>query len=146
LPFVSVERHRLDMTDSSEPRSALDVTLCHAGRPLRIIGVHADVDPSAAARQVTEAAELALPDVAGRVALLGDFNQSSSDPGVVAAIALGLSNVFAGDERPTFADRRIDYVLVGAELARAVTSSDVWVTTVSDHNALIADFAAPSSP
>jgi endonuclease/exonuclease/phosphatase family metal-dependent hydrolase len=140
LPFVSVERHRLDMTASSEPRIALDVTLCHGGQTLRLLDVHADIDPVAAARQVSEAAELARPDVDGRVLLLGDFNQAPSDAGVTAALAVGLVNLFADDERPSFADRRIDYVLAGGELARAVVNVDVWQTNVSDHNALIVDF------
>jgi endonuclease/exonuclease/phosphatase family metal-dependent hydrolase len=141
LPFVSAQRHRLDSTDSSEPRIAFDVTLCYGGRPLRLIDVHADIVAEAAARQVSEAAELARPDVAGRVLLLGDFNQLRSGAGVAAASALGLVDVFAGDERPSFGDRRIDYVFAGAELARALVSADVWETSVSDHNALIADFA-----
>jgi endonuclease/exonuclease/phosphatase family metal-dependent hydrolase len=141
LPFARVERHRLDLTGSSEPRIALDVTLCHAGRRLRLIDVHADIEPDAATLQLTQAAELARPDAQGRVVLLGDFNQTPGEPGPAAALAVGLVDLFAGDERPTFSDRRLDHVFAGAELARAFTSRDVWQTDASDHAALVVDFA-----
>lgn len=140
LPFVSVERHRLDDVASSEPRIALDVTVCRAGVPVRVIGVHADVDAGAAGRQVILAAELALGDASGRVALVGDFNQAPSDPGPVAAAERGLVDLFAGDERPTAFGRRIDYVFAGAVLARDFTRAELWQTSVSDHHALLVDF------
>jgi endonuclease/exonuclease/phosphatase family metal-dependent hydrolase len=140
VPFVSVERHRLDDVASSEPRIALDVTVCRAGLPVRVIGVHADVDPSAAARQVTLAAELALADANGHVALVGDFNQAPFEPGPTTAAEGGLIDLFAGDERPTGFGRRIDYVFASAALARDFTRAELWQTSVSDHHALLADF------
>jgi endonuclease/exonuclease/phosphatase family metal-dependent hydrolase len=140
LPFVSVERHRLEDVASSEPRIALDVSLCRAGRLVRVIGVHADVDATAAGRQVRMAAELAGADASGLVALVGDFNQSPSDPGPVAATELGLVDLFAGDERPTGFGRRIDYVFAGPELAADFTRRELWQTSVSDHHAVIVDF------
>ncbi|MET0414255.1 MAG: endonuclease/exonuclease/phosphatase family protein [Polyangiaceae bacterium] len=140
VPFVSVERHRLDDVASSEPRIALDVTVCRAGLPVRVIGVHADVEPSAAARQVTLAAELALGDASAHVALVGDFNQAPFEPGPTAASEGGLVDLFAGDERPTAFGRRIDYVFASAGLARDFTRAELWQTSVSDHHALLVDF------
>ena len=36
-PLVRVERHRLTSTPEAEPRIVLDVTVCAAGRPLRML-------------------------------------------------------------------------------------------------------------
>jgi endonuclease/exonuclease/phosphatase family metal-dependent hydrolase len=139
--FVSVQRHRLQSAESSEPRIALDVTVCQGGRRVRLLGVHADVVPNAAAEQVSAAAELAASDAAGHVALVGDFNQLPSDPGPSAVAERGLVDLFTGDERATFAGRgRIDYVFASAALARDLTRTELWQTRVSDHHALIAEF------
>lgn len=140
LPFVSVERHRLADVDSSEPRIALDVTVCRSGQRVRVIGLHADIEPSAAARQVSEAAELALGDAEARVALVGDFNQAPFEPGPLAVAERGLVDLFVGDERATAFGRRIDYVFASAALARDFTRAELWQTSVSDHHALLVDF------
>ncbi len=140
LPFVRVARHRLSSVASSEPRIALDVTVCRSGRSVRVLDVHADIEPSAASRQVSEAAELALSDASELVALVGDFNQAPSDPGPLAAAEGGLVDLFAGDERPTAFGRRIDHVFASPALARDLTRAELWQTSVSDHHALLVDF------
>ena len=146
LPFAGIERHRLDPDGSSEPRIVLDARVCHGERPVRLLNLHTDIFAEVSRRQLTQAAALAEPDVDGNLLLVGDFNQRPDGAGTRVIADTGLVDLFEGDGRATAGPGRIDYMFVGQALARALVSVRLWETTVSDHHALIAEFAPNRAP
>ena len=138
-PLVRVTRHRVGGADLGEPRIVLDVTLCVAGRPLRILNHHADRRPPARAlgfadlRQITQAA------MDRGVLLLGDMNEDADGPGIRTLLDAGLVNLGAGGALSTVGSLRIDYLFADGPLSRHASEVRVWPTDKSDHHAVFID-------
>lgn len=138
-PLVAVERHRVGATDRAEPRIVLDVTICVAGRPLRILNHHADDDPDARALGFVDVKRILQAAAGGDVLMLGDMNEHGDGPGVRMARDSGLVDLGARAGMSTSAGGRIDYVFADGPLSRHVSSARVWQTDKSDHDAVLAD-------
>jgi endonuclease/exonuclease/phosphatase family metal-dependent hydrolase len=138
-PLVRVTRHRVGGADLGEPRIVLDVTLCVAGRPLRVLNHHADRRPPARAlgfadlRQITQAA------MGGGVLLLGDMNEDADGPGIRTLLDAGLVDLGAGGALSTVGSIRIDYLFADGPLSRHASEVRVWPTDKSDHHAVFID-------
>ena len=138
-PLVEVRRHRLDSSGARELRIVLEVTVCAGGRPLRVFNHHADVREAPRQLGLSELAKMVRPDVGRRVVVMGDFNERPDGSGVRALLGAGLVDALAVHQLDAGASRRVDYLLVDAPLARVMSSTRVWATGNSDHDALLAE-------
>jgi endonuclease/exonuclease/phosphatase family metal-dependent hydrolase len=139
-PLVSVARHRLDVVGVGEPRIVLEVVVCANGRALRVFNHHADI---AGASRDTGLARLTttVQQHLGRAVLVaGDFNAPPDAASVRALVAAGLVDAGAQQNQPTSSHGRIDYLLIDAVLARSLRRAEVWPTSKSDHQPLVAEF------
>jgi endonuclease/exonuclease/phosphatase family metal-dependent hydrolase len=144
LPFAAVARHAIDAPGESEPRIALDVTVCAGPTALRIVDVHADNIPAPAAANARALVDLLATAIGSGLIVGGDFNALPADPGPRAFVAAGFVDLAATrDPSPTWPEggRREDYVFADARLAPAVTALRVVDTDRSDHRPIVVDFA-----
>jgi len=139
-PLVKVERHRLTGTPEAEPRIVLDVTVCAAGRPLRLLNLHADRRTESRALGFGDLRQIVREEVGRGILILGDLNEYSDAPGVRSLIDAGLVDVSAGSS-DTVSVGRVDYVLADPPLARLSSTARVWTTDKSDHHAVLVDLA-----
>jgi endonuclease/exonuclease/phosphatase family metal-dependent hydrolase len=139
-PLVKVERHRLTGTPEAEPRIVLDVTVCAAGRPLRLLNLHADRRTESRALGFGDLRQMVREEVGRGILILGDFNEYPDAPGVRSLIDAGFVDVSA-DSPFTVGTGRVDYLLADPPLARLSSTARVWTTDKSDHHAVLADLA-----
>ena len=138
-PLAEFRRYRLDATSAEEPRIALEVTVCAAGRPLRIFNHHADGRAASRDAGFSALREIVRGDVGHGVLVLGDFNELADGTGVRALIDAGLVDLGAAGNIDTANEGRIDYLLADGPLARRTSAVRVWRTDKSDHNAVLTD-------
>ena len=138
-PLTEIRRHRLDSTTATEPRIILEVTICAAGRPLRVFNHHAD--SWVGSREVGFAALRGILHAhMGRgLMVVGDFNEQPDGAAVRALIDAGLVDLGAELGVRMENRRRIDYLLADGLLASRASSARVWPTDKSDHHAMMAD-------
>ena len=139
-PLVKVERHRLTGTPEAEPRIVLDVTVCAAGRPLRLLNLHADRRTESRALGFGDLRQIVREEVGRGILILGDLNEYPDAPGVRSLIDAGLVDVSA-DSPFTVGTGRVDYLLADPPLARLSSTARVWTTDKSDHHAVLVDLA-----
>jgi endonuclease/exonuclease/phosphatase family metal-dependent hydrolase len=139
-PLVKVERHRLSGTPEAEPRIVLDVTVCAAGRPLRMLNLHADRRPASRALGFADLGQIVKDQVGRGILVLGDLNEYPDAPGVRSLIDAGLVDLSA-DSPFTVSVGRVDYLLADPPLARLSSTARVWTTDKSDHHAVLVDLA-----
>ena len=138
-PLVSTKRYRLDATEASEPRIALEVVACVDGRPLRLVDHHADRRAPTRAADFAQLRGIVQPELGNGLLLLGDFNERPDGPDIHGLIDAGFVDLAATDTAATVGFGRIDYVLADGPLARLASNVRVWPTDKSDHNAVVAD-------
>lgn len=144
LPVAKASRINLSASMAYEPRVAIDATLCHHGREVRVITVHADVLPWAGAANAGALAKV-LKDAKGRIIVAGDLNATPKDAAVRSLTGVGLKDLIGlTAEGPTFlgSDRRIDYVFANNPLDTVVLSARRIDTRVSDHIPVFVEFGA----
>ena len=139
-PLVKVERHRLTGTPEAEPRIVLDVIVCAAGRPLRVLNLHADRRTESRALGFADLRQIVRDEVGSGILILGDLNEYPDAPGVRSLIDAGFVDV-SGDSPFTVGTGRVDYLLADRQLARLASTARVWETDKSDHHAVLADLA-----
>lgn len=137
-PLVKVERHRLTGTPEAEPRIVLDVVVCAAGRPLRVLNLHADRRTESRALGFADLRQIVRDEVGRGILVLGDLNEYPDAPGVRSLIDAGFVDVSA-DSPFTVGTGRVDYLLADPALARIASTARVWTTDKSDHHAVLAD-------
>lgn len=138
-PLVHAARHRVAGADLGEPRIVLDVTVCVAGRPLRILNHHADRRPAARALGFPDVRQLAATAMGRGVLLLGDMNEYADGPGVRTLLDAGMVDLGASGDLNTADVGRIDYLFADGVLSRHASGVRVWKTDKSDHHALFTD-------
>jgi endonuclease/exonuclease/phosphatase family metal-dependent hydrolase len=139
-PFAEVHRHRIEAhEDAYEPRVVLDVTVCIGGRQLRLLNHHADISARSRELGFATLVQLARLRMGRDLVVLGDFNDVPSSGVLRNLLATGLVDVFSSDRASPRDDRRVDYILLDASLARLTSTARVWETKKSDHDALIAE-------
>jgi endonuclease/exonuclease/phosphatase family metal-dependent hydrolase len=138
-PLVHVARRRVGGADLGEPRIVLDVTLCAAGRPLRILNHHADRRPNARALGFADLQRIATSAIGSGVLVMGDMNEYADGPGMRALFDAGLVDLGARGALKTAPGGRIDFILGDGVVARRASDVGVWPTDKSDHNALFTD-------
>lgn len=138
-PLVAARKHRLESTIAGEPRIALEVEVCAAGRPLRLFNHHADRRPATRASGFEELRAIVQPYIGNGMLLIGDLNEYPDGPGLRAFIDAGLVDMGAREPDDTAGSGRIDYLLADSPLARAMSATTVWPTDKSDHHAILAD-------
>jgi endonuclease/exonuclease/phosphatase family metal-dependent hydrolase len=138
-PLVTVARRRLGGADLGEPRIVLDVGLCAAGRPLRILNHHADRRPAARALGFADLRRIVSAAKGGGVLLLGDMNEYADGPGMRALLDAGLVDLGARGALKTAAGGRIDFILADGLVSRHASDIRVWPTDKSDHHAVLTD-------
>ena len=139
-PLVKVERHRLASTPEAEPRIVLDVTVCAAGRPLRMLNHHADRRTASRALGFADLGQIVKDAIGRGILVLGDLNEYPDAPGVRSLIDAGFVDLSA-DSPFTVGTGRVDYLLADRPLARLASMARVWETDKSDHHAVIVNFA-----
>lgn len=151
LPFQRVERVDLRASGSLEPRVAIDATLCAGAAPVRVVAVHADVLPWAAAdnaRALARSLARTLSVGGARVVVAGDLNAPPLDEGPRAFAQLGLADLVGlHAEGPTFhfaGARRLDYIFTDRALAEDATAGRV-ASQVSDHYPVHAELRWPTA-
>lgn len=138
-PLVHVARHRVGGADIGEPRIVLDVTVCAAGRPLRILNHHADRRPPARALGFVDLQSIARAATGSGVLLMGDMNEYADGPGVRSLLDAGLVDLGAGGAPDTSPAGRIDFILGDGPLSRRASAARVWPSDKSDHHAVFTD-------
>jgi endonuclease/exonuclease/phosphatase family metal-dependent hydrolase len=138
-PLVRVARHRVDGADLGEPRIVLDVTICAAGRPLRVLNHHADRRPNARALGFADLRRIAKAASGSDVLLMGDMNEYADGPGVRSLLDAGFVDLGARGALKTAAGGRIDFILADAPASRLASEVQVWPTDKSDHHVLFTD-------
>ncbi len=139
-PIADARRFRLDASEASEPRIALEVVVCVAGRPLRLINHHADNRAASRAADFAQLKGIVEPEVGRGVLVLGDFNERPGGAGVRNLLDAGMIDLLNGNgETPVPPGFRVDYVLADPPLARRMSPAQVWRTDKSDHNAVFTD-------
>lgn len=136
--FARAERIELPRAGGFQPRVAIDADLCAGGEePLRVLALHADVFPWAAAAQTRFVARLAAESVGNGVVVTGDFNQTPEAEGLRALGDVPLFDVSPQDVGTSDLSRHIDYLFVD----EALTPEDgrVHDSDASDHDPVIAD-------
>jgi endonuclease/exonuclease/phosphatase family metal-dependent hydrolase len=139
-PLVKVERHRLTGTPEAEPRIVLDVTVCAAGRTLRMLNLHADRRTASRALGFADLGRIVKDQVGRGILVLGDLNEYPDAPGVRSLIDAGFVDLTA-DSPFTVSVGRVDYLLADPPLARLSSPPRVWTTDKSDHHAVLVDLA-----
>ena len=140
LPFSDANPVELPGSNALERRVALDAGLCLGDHTLRTVTVHADVFPWAGEENARFLANHIEESSGDGVVVAGDLNASPFDAAVDAFLDLGLKDVIQNfQEGPTFADRRIDYVLIDEPLDSTVVDGRVKDTDASDHRPLFVD-------
>lgn len=145
LPFTRVERIDLHEAWSSQPRVALDASVCMGTRAVRILNVHADVWPWASNAATKRLLRSMAPSLGEGVILAGDLNVVPGSAGPRWIKDAGLHDLVARfGEAITFRNmgaRRIDYIFADAFLAGRAGSAGVVVSEASDHYPIFGDFA-----
>ncbi len=139
-PLVQVERHRVSSTPEAEPRIVLDVTMCAAGRPLRLLNHHADRRTASRALGFADLGRIVKDEIGHGILVLGDLNEYPDAPGVRSLIDAGFVDVSAHSP-DTVGTGRVDFLLADPPLARIASTARVWMTDKSDHHAVLADLA-----
>jgi endonuclease/exonuclease/phosphatase family metal-dependent hydrolase len=138
-PIVAVRRHRLDVVGVGEPRIVLEVSVCANGRPLTVFNHHSDVSAISRQHGLPVLARLVKPQLGRGVLVVGDFNEPPTGSAVGALMDAGLVDLHAADATATTPGGRLDYILADQWLSRRWRHSEVWVTTKSDHHAVVAE-------
>jgi len=146
LPFQRVERVELRAAGAMEPRTAIDAVVCAGEVPVRVVAVHADVMPWAAADNVRALVKV-LAAGPSRVVVAGDLNAQPREEGPAAFNAVGLLDVIGlRAEGPTFhfpSGRRLDYIFADRGLADDGVTAGRVASEVSDHWPIHAELAWP---
>jgi endonuclease/exonuclease/phosphatase family metal-dependent hydrolase len=138
-PLVHVERHRMGGADLGEPRIVLDVRLCVAGRPLRVLNHHADRRNAARALGFVDLQRIARAARGHGLLVMGDMNERADGPGIRSLLDAGLVDLEADGTSSTPRNRRIDYLFADTTLSPHAAAARVWTTDKSDHHALLTD-------
>jgi endonuclease/exonuclease/phosphatase family metal-dependent hydrolase len=138
-PLTRVQRHRLDSTPEAEPRIVLDVTICAAGKSLRMFNLHADRRTASRALGLSHLKRIVQGEIGRGILVLGDLNEYPDAPGVRALIEGGLIDLGASNSQSTVGTGRVDYLLADKALAPRASTARVWATDKSDHHALLTD-------
>ncbi|MBL4683260.1 MAG: endonuclease/exonuclease/phosphatase family protein [Nannocystaceae bacterium] len=140
LPFSSVRRLRLRPELSSEPRIAIDVSVCSDGAEIRLINTHIDYKSDAASDQL-EGLGLVLGVLSGPVFLLGDLNATPDDSGLEALLVETefVDLLESRDPGSTQGSRRIDYILGSETVDDRVIGAGHIDTAASDHRIVWVD-------
>lgn len=138
-PLVQVVRHELARPRKGEPRIVLEVVVCAAGRPLRILDHHADTQPASRRANLAAVREIVRARLPDPLIVLGDFNATPDDTDIRGLIDAGLVDAAAGQTTKTAERERIDYLLVAPVMASAIRQPQVWKSQKSDHQALVAN-------
>jgi endonuclease/exonuclease/phosphatase family metal-dependent hydrolase len=138
-PLVHVARHRMGGADLGEPRIVLDVTVCVAGRPLRVLNHHADRRNAARELGFVELQRIATAARGHGLLVMGDMNERADGPGIRSLLDAGLVDLEADGTSSTPRSRRIDYLFADAALSPHAAAARVWTTDKSDHHALLTD-------
>jgi endonuclease/exonuclease/phosphatase family metal-dependent hydrolase len=143
-PIAHARRIELRATNAFEPRVAIDAGVCSGGREVRVITVHADMLPWAAAANAHVLARSLEGSVGQGVVLAGDLNAGPRDEGPRLFGQLGLADLVGlHDEGPTFLggpSRRLDYIFTDPALGGKTGAGRLDVR-VSDHIPIFADIA-----
>jgi len=129
-----------------EPRTAIDATVCAGEVPVRVVAVHADVLPWAAADNARVLVK-ALSEGPARVVVAGDLNAQPREDGPRAFDAIGLLDVIGRvAEGPTFhfpSGRRLDYIFADRTLADDGLTAGRVASDASDHWPIHAELVWP---
>jgi endonuclease/exonuclease/phosphatase family metal-dependent hydrolase len=138
-PLAEIRRHRLDASTATEPRIIHEVTVCAAGRPLRVLNHHADSWVGSREAGFAELRGILDAHMGHGLMVVGDFNEQPDGEAVRALIDSGLVDLGAELGVRIENRRRIDYLLADRPLARRASSARVWPTDKSDHHAMLVD-------
>lgn len=121
VPIVAAERFWLP-EGGTEPRAAIDATVCNGSAPLRVVAAHSDFLPwtaSAHAEALAERVGDSDPDQA--VLVMGDLNTSPTSASLAGFFRRGLKDALAMfEDGPTFGGTvRLDYILTNRDVADA---------------------------
>lgn len=138
FPFSRAERIEMPRAGGFQPRVVIDADVCAGGaQPMRVLALHADVFPWAAAAQTRFVANLASESVGSGVVVTGDLNQTPEADGVRALGDVPLVDLSPQDVGTSDLSRHIDYLFVDDALTPEV--GRVHDTDASDHRPVIAD-------
>ena len=145
LPFSRVERINLREAAASQPRVALDTSVCVGATPVRVIAVHTDVFPWASEAAVDDLLKHIDGSIGQGLIVAGDLNVIPTSTGPKDLEAAGLVDVVGRlGEAVTFRElgpRRIDYIFADAPLASEAGDAGVYQTNASDHYPVYGDFS-----
>lgn len=145
LPFSRAERIDLHEPLASQPRVALDTSVCVGPDPVRVVAVHTDVWPWASKAATDDLVDALGGSIGHGVILAGDLNVIPSSAGPRALEKAGLVDLIGRfGEQITFRElgaRRIDYIFADAPLADRAGGAGVEQTDASDHYPVYSDFS-----
>ncbi len=147
LPIEAARRIPLVAGGAFEPRVAIDATVCAGSERLRVVAVHVDFLPWAAAANARTLAEALDSEPGEPTVVAGDLNMGPGEEAPSIFTRRGFVDVVGRfDEGPTFeGGQRLDYVLVDPSLASDAGPAMREESTASDHFPVIADLSLPGT-
>lgn len=145
LPITRAERVDLKDRMAWEPRVAIDASVCVNGQEVRVVTVHADMLPWAAAANSRRLARKLEERSMKPAIIAGDLNATPGEDAPRAFADTGFVDVLkTRAEGRTFlgSNRRIDYILTDEGLDLGVAEAGRVETEVSDHVPVYAEFRA----